>query len=75
MTWEKTYLGDGVYASFDGYQVWIWTSNGIENSPRIALEPGVLDALNAYDRRCRTVRAAPPDEPLTLAVPDDGVAL
>ena len=33
------------------------------------------DALNAYDRRCRTVRAAPPDEPLTLAVPDDGVAL
>ena len=27
---NQTYLGDGVYAEFDGYQIWVWTSNGIE---------------------------------------------
>jgi len=50
---EPTYLGDGVYATFDGYQVWVWTSNGIRESERIALEPEVLDALNRYDAQCR----------------------
>jgi hypothetical protein len=48
----KDYLGDGVYAEFDGYQVWIWTSNGIVNGDKIALEPAVLRALNAFAKRC-----------------------
>ena len=40
----ETYLGDGVYAIFDGYNVWL-------RAPReggdhcVALEPEVLDAL------------------------------
>lgn len=45
---DETYLGDGVYAAQDGYHIWIWTSDGISNSKAIALEPPVLDALNAY---------------------------
>ncbi len=45
---NKTYLGDGVYASFDGYQVWVWASDGEYNTAKIALEPGVIDRLNAF---------------------------
>lgn len=39
-----TYLGDGVYASFDGYQIWLEVGEGI----RIALEPGVFSSLLEY---------------------------
>ncbi len=46
-----TYLGDGVYAMFDGYHVWIWTSNGREASERIALEPRVIDSLVDFYRQ------------------------
>lgn len=45
---EKTYLGDGVYARFDGYHVWIWTSNGIQDSEHIAIEPDVFYALEKF---------------------------
>jgi hypothetical protein len=52
MTNKRTYLGDGVYASFDGYQVWLHTWNGIEDTNAIALEPPVLEALGTY---CATI--------------------
>lgn len=44
---EETYIGDGVYASFDGYHIWL-------RAPReagdhfIALEPSVYSALMRY---------------------------
>lgn len=41
------YLGDGVYASFDGYQIWLDT-RAQETVNRIALEPAVFDALLRY---------------------------
>lgn len=43
------YLGDGVYASFDGYHIMLDTR---AQSPvnRIALEPAVFDMLNQYRR-------------------------
>lgn len=40
------YLGDGVYASFDGYHVWL-AVNDHENRV-VALEPDVVDALFHY---------------------------
>jgi hypothetical protein len=46
---EDIYLGDGVYASFDGYQIWL-AVNHHENK-QVALEPQVLDALVAYANR------------------------
>ena len=49
---RKTYLGDGVYAEFDGFQVWIWTSDGLRESPRIALDPDVIEALGKFCLRC-----------------------
>lgn len=40
---EEHYLGDAVYASFDGYQIWLRTSDGSNNL--IALEPPVFHKL------------------------------
>lgn len=49
---NKTYIGDGVYAMFDGYQLWIWTEDGRrETSPRIALEPQTFDNLMLFYER------------------------
>ena len=44
---EETYLGDGVYASFDGYQIWLRADEG-SHVNRIALEPAVYNAVRAY---------------------------
>ena len=43
---NETYLGDAVYASFDGYQIWLRTGDG--NDQRIALEPGVFASLMRF---------------------------
>lgn len=43
---ERRYLGDGVYVSFDGYQLWL-AANHHENRV-IALEPAVLLDLIKY---------------------------
>ena len=64
---EPVYLGDAVWASFDGYQIWLHTEDGT-GQPRIALEPEVWDALVAYKARIDKVKwmledanAGPPD--------------
>ncbi len=46
MSW-KTYIGDSVYAEFDGYGVILTTENGYPDDPRnkIYLEPEVFDSL------------------------------
>lgn len=45
--YPDVYLGDGVYAHFDGYQIWVRTKR--ENGDHfIALEPMVIEALNNY---------------------------
>jgi len=44
----KAYLGDGVYAKFDGFGVILTTENGIAATNTIYLEPQVLDALQNY---------------------------
>jgi len=50
VTEKPLYLGDGVYASFDGYQIWLSTES--EDGPhRIALEPLVYEALRQFARR------------------------
>ena len=46
MEMEDRYLGDGVYASFDGYQIWVDTR--MEGACKIALEPEVLIRLVQY---------------------------
>ena len=45
---DKRYLGDAVYATHDGYHIWISTENGVAVTNSIALEPTVLAALDEY---------------------------
>ena len=44
---NRAYLGDSVYAEFDGYHVVLTTNNGYPDDPRnvIALEPAVYSSL------------------------------
>lgn len=44
---NKSYLGDGLYAHFDGYQIWLTTQQGME----VAMEPEVQDAFLRYYQR------------------------
>jgi hypothetical protein len=41
----KTYLGDGVFARFDGYHIWLTTETSVQVTNTIALEPQVLTLL------------------------------
>jgi hypothetical protein len=47
----KEYLGDGVYASFDGWQIWLHTERESGHIERIALDPATFDALATYNKR------------------------
>jgi len=40
------YLGDGVYASFDGFQIWLAAND--HNNKVIAIEPAVMTELIRY---------------------------
>ena len=44
------YLGDGVYASHDGYHI-ILDLRGQDSTTRIGLEPKVIQALFRYSSR------------------------
>ncbi len=46
---DEEYLGDAVYASSDGWQIWLRTGDG--NEQRIALEPSVFAALVDFHSR------------------------
>ena len=46
---QDEYLGDGVYASFDGYQIWL-AANHHENKV-VAIEPSVMKSLMRYAHR------------------------
>jgi hypothetical protein len=50
---DPRYLGDGVYASYDGYHIWL-AANHHENKV-VALEPEVFRALVEYARYISTV--------------------
>ena len=47
MTSDETYLGDGLYASFDGYQVRLRAPR-VGGDHAVFLEPVVLRALSDY---------------------------
>lgn len=48
---HKQYLGDGVYADFDGYALVLTTENGYETTNVVVLEPQVYESLLAYVTR------------------------
>ena len=56
-----TYLGDGVYASFDGHQIWL-DLRGQDSTTRIALDPLTFNELLKFNERIQQARkdAQPP---------------
>jgi hypothetical protein len=59
---DKEYMGDSVYAAFDGYHIILTTENGYPDDPsnRIAIEPQVLEAINRYATRIAQLREVKP---------------
>jgi hypothetical protein len=51
---EKTYLGDGVYAQHDGYQVWLTTEDGYRTTNAIALDDSTLGMFLRYIDKLRS---------------------
>ena len=45
---EKVYLGDGVYARFDGFGIVITTENGLRETNRIVFDGDTLVAFEWY---------------------------
>ena len=50
---EDTYLGDGVYASFDGYQIWLAVND--HRNKVVTLEPGVFNNLVEYSNKIKGI--------------------
>ena len=50
---RKAYLGDGLYADFDGYHIVLTAENGVETTNTVYLDPAVFDALVAYNEKLR----------------------
>lgn len=45
---NRTYIGDGVYAGHDSYQIWLVCSNGESDYNPIALDRGTFASLIHY---------------------------
>lgn len=53
MDYSETYLGDGLYASFDGYQIKLRAPRyGIDHE--VYLEPRTLGNFETYVKKLRT---------------------
>ena len=50
---EKTYLGGGVYAEFDGFQIWLEAESFFSMKMRIALDPDTFHALQQYAKKLK----------------------
>lgn len=48
MSQHKSYLGDGVYADFDGWAIVLTTENGVATTNTIVLEPEIWTMLKQY---------------------------
>ncbi len=53
---NKSYIGDGCYAEWDGYGITLTTENGISVTNKIFLEPETLRALNLYSASIRSIQ-------------------
>lgn len=60
---KKAYLGDGVYADFDGFNILLTTSDGYRNTNRIVLEPGVVsEFMDYYQRLWASLKKSAPSQ-------------
>jgi hypothetical protein len=45
---KRTFLGDGVFADFDGHHIVLTAEDGIQVTNRVYLDPAVFAALVKY---------------------------
>ena len=50
------YLGDGVYAIFDGYGIWLHANDHRDPTDRIYLEPAVMNALERFNKEVKELK-------------------
>lgn len=51
----RDYLGDGVYADFDGFQIWLKANDYFNPTDKIALDLHTFNALKRYEERLRRI--------------------
>ena len=49
----RRYLGDGVYACFDNYQIWLESGGPNNDENRITLDSPTFESLLKYDKDLR----------------------
>lgn len=64
ITENESYLGDAVYARFDGWQIWLRTSDGVAQNEPIALDPHTYAALLEFARKTDFDRRVPQPGPV-----------
>jgi hypothetical protein len=52
---HRDYLGDGVYALFDGYAIWLKANDMSVPSDEICLEPKVVRAFYRFAEHCESL--------------------
>ena len=52
----KTYLGDGVYAFYDGFGYWLYANDANNPTDKVYLEPVVFNALLIFIEECRKMK-------------------
>jgi hypothetical protein len=52
----EEYLGDGLYADFDGYQIWLAANDRVNGRPtdKVALNPDVVQSFKRYIIKLRS---------------------
>lgn len=51
---SATYLGDGLYAIFDGFSIWLHANSHDDPTDRVCLEPKVFKALIEFEKAAKT---------------------
>lgn len=54
----QEHLGDGVYALFDGYGIWLHANDHADPTDRIYLEPEVFAALTRFNDKAEAMKKA-----------------
>jgi hypothetical protein len=50
---DEVYLGDGLYAKFDGYQIELYASNGLEKTNRVFLDYATLENFIEFIKKIK----------------------
>lgn len=69
---QEEYLGDGLYASYDGYELVLKANSHISPTDTVYLEPAVWEALKKFVERAKTAMATPDDQRPNLPTPPSG---